>query len=208
MQPTKNGRLCGQCEKEIYDFSAMSWAAIAQIQAAHGNTLCGMYSPAQLAHWGQSPPPGTCAKLAAATTLALGLSAIQAPAQTIAEAADGLKLSGIVMTTSAKGKPEPVPFATVYLPATDQGVLADDKGHYELSIPAELNSNDSTIIVFTSLGFSKVKWVLPRQSRGPLQHNDFLTVNLDSVAVFSIRKPSLLERVRWTLQRWFGQIEK
>ncbi|MGI4874930.1 MAG: hypothetical protein ACRYFX_27565 [Janthinobacterium lividum] len=42
MLPTRNGRLCGQCNKEIHDFSAMSWPAITQTQAAHGNALCGM----------------------------------------------------------------------------------------------------------------------------------------------------------------------
>ncbi|WP_345235788.1 carboxypeptidase-like regulatory domain-containing protein [Hymenobacter saemangeumensis] len=207
MQPTKNGRLCGQCDKEIYDFSAMSWAAIAQTQAQHGNALCGMYTPAQLAHWGQSPPPGACAKLAAATTLALGLSAIQAPAQTAAVTTAGLKLSGTVMTTSAKGKPEPLPFASVYLLATNQGVLTDEKGHYELSIPADLNSNDSTFVVFISLGFSKVQWAIPRQSQGQLEHDAFLTIDHSFVG-FSIRKPTLMEQVKWSLKRWFGRKEE
>ncbi|WP_460501564.1 hypothetical protein, partial [Hymenobacter agri] len=78
MTPTANGRLCGQCDKEIYDFSGMSWPAIAQTQAAHGNALCGMYSPEQLKYWGQTPPPSTCTKLAAATTLALTLANLPA----------------------------------------------------------------------------------------------------------------------------------
>ncbi|WP_210519476.1 hypothetical protein [Hymenobacter terricola] len=49
MQPTDNGRHCGQCGKEIYDFSAMSWPEIVRTQATHGNALRGMYAPAQLA---------------------------------------------------------------------------------------------------------------------------------------------------------------
>ena len=52
-----------------------------------------MYTPAQLANWGQLPPASACAKLAAATTLALALSAIPAAAQM----PGGRTLTGTVM---------------------------------------------------------------------------------------------------------------
>ena len=95
----------------------MSWPEIARTQAAHGHALCGMYAPAQLAHWGQSPPAGPCARLAAAASLALALSALLVRAQTPAAVATAT-LSGTVRMASANGKVVPVPYATVLLTST------------------------------------------------------------------------------------------
>ncbi|WP_167852267.1 carboxypeptidase-like regulatory domain-containing protein [Hymenobacter elongatus] len=202
MKATANGRRCGQCEKEIYDFSAMSWPAIARTQAAHGNALCGMYAPAQLEHWGQAPPESACARLAAATALALTLSAIPAAAQTLA----ATTLSGTVRAVSSKGKPEPLPFATVLLTGTTIGVTTDEHGYYELAIPDAGSSTEATTVVFTSIGYETAQWELPPQSPGLLQHDALLAINLNtSLSVFSVRKPTVAARAGWTLRRWFGR---
>lgn len=204
MQPTANGRQCGQCEKEIYDFSAMPWPAIVQVQAAHGNALCGMYAPAQLAHWGQSPP-SACTRLAAATTLALTLSAIPAPAQTaaVSTAGDTLTLSGTVMMATSKGKREPLPFATVLVTGTSTGTITDEQGHYELTIPQAADSHPTTI-AFRSLGFIQRDWVLPAQGPNRVQHDALLAIDTRIIA-YSVRKPSLAERAKWKLKSWFGR---
>ncbi len=202
MQPTANGRLCGQCDKEIHDFSAKSWPDIVRTQAAHGNTLCGMYSPAQLAHWGQSPP-SVCARLASATALAFALSTVQVQGQIMPSATNKLTLSGTVSAISAKGKTEPVSFATVYVAGTKFGTSTDEQGHYSLTLPDSVNSTTSTII-FSSIGFNTSKFTLPTQSTGLLQHDALLTIDTTIIA-FSVRKPSLVERTKWTLKRWFGQ---
>ncbi|MBO2007626.1 carboxypeptidase-like regulatory domain-containing protein [Hymenobacter negativus] len=205
MQPTANGRQCGQCNKEIYDFSAMSWPAIARVQTAHGNALCGMYAPAQLAHWGQSPPK-PCARLAAATTLALTLSAITASAQTATPPATSstLRLSGTVLAASPQGKSEPLAFATVLVTGTTIGTITDEQGHYELTIPQASASNPAAIIRFSRLGFVGSEWELPVQSQPQLQHDALLAADTTIIA-FSIRKPSLAARAKWKLKRWFGR---
>lgn len=202
MQPTASGRLCEQCNKEIRDFSAKSWPEIVQTQAAHGNALCGMYSSAQLAYWGQSPP-SLCARFASATALAFALSTVQAQGQTMSSATDKLILSGTVLTISAKGKPEPVPFATVLVAGTKFGTSTDEQGHYSLTLSDSVSSNTSTI-VFSSIGFNTSKFTLPAQSTGSLQHDALLTTDTTIIA-FSVRKPSLVERTKWTLKRWFGR---
>jgi len=56
MQPVEGGRMCGQCEKKITDFSKMRWSAIEAIQQQNNNTVCGMYHPKQLEHWGKEIP--------------------------------------------------------------------------------------------------------------------------------------------------------
>lgn len=202
MSPTANGRLCGQCDKEIYDFSGMAWPAIARTQAEHGNTLCGMYTPEQLQHWGQTPSPSACARLAAATTLALALSGIPAAAQV----ADGRTLSGTVTAISAKGKTEPVPFATVLLAGTQVGASTDEQGHYQLTLPADKALPEAARIQFMSIGLTTAEWPLPLPNDGPLQHDALLHINPNSnLSVFSVRKPTLLEQTRWTLKRWFSR---
>ncbi|GAA3941302.1 carboxypeptidase-like regulatory domain-containing protein [Hymenobacter algoricola] len=201
MQPTANGRRCGQCEKEIHDFSAMAWPDIARTQAAHGNALCGMYAPAQLAHWGQVPPPGACARLATATSIALALAAIPATAQVAAPAR--LTLSGTVTVLSAKGQPVPLPFATVLLAGTTTGVSTDEQGRYELAVPDAVA--DPTL-VFISIGYEKLEWMVPAASQGQLRHDAWLAINPhSSLSVFSVRKPTLFERATWPLRRWLGR---
>ena len=202
MQPTANGRLCGQCDKEIYDFSGMAWPAIARTQAEHGNALCGMYMPEQLKHWGQTPPPSTCARLAAATTLALALSAIPATAQT----PGGRTLTGTVMFVSDKGKSEPLPFATVLLAGTQVGASTDEQGRYELTLPNEKSLPAAAKIRISSIGLATDEWPLPLQSNGPLRHDALLHIDPSSnIITFSVPRPTLPQRAVWSLKRLFSR---
>lgn len=207
MQPTANGRLCGQCDKEIYDFSGMAWPEIAHTQAAHGNAICGMYAPAQLRHWGQSPPPGACATLAAATTLALALANLPAAAQAPA----GRTLTGTVQYVSDKGQAEPLPFATVLLAGTQVGSTTDAQGHYELQLPDAAALPAEAKIQFISLGMKTDEWPLPPAGPGPLHHDARLSQDPNSTmntTVFSVRQPTLAERAKWSLQRLFRRRQK
>lgn len=197
MTPTANGRRCDQCAKEIYDFSAMSWAQIEQLQATHGNALCGLYTPAQLKHWGQQPHT-SCASLAGATALALALSSLPAQGQTTGVSTTPIiTLSGTVTGTSDKGKVEPVPGAVVVVAGTNQGTTADVTGHYQLEIPAVAG----TTLLYTLVGYSNVYWTLPAGSTGSLQHDIQLgpTAELPNFYV----KFTLTDRIKWRFKRWF-----
>jgi len=203
MRPIDKGRLCGQCEKKIYDFSAMSWPEIARTQAAQGNTLCGMYTSAQLAHWGQIPP-NACAQLLTAATLALTLSSlpVAAQSQTASASSTELTVRGTVLSTPDGGKAKPVPYATVLLAGTSIGTTADKLGQYELTIPTPSNQADSTTMLFSNVGYITSRLVLPLQTRGMFQQDIYLTENTN-VDIFYVLEPSLIEQIRWTLKRWF-----
>ncbi|TDN38668.1 carboxypeptidase-like regulatory domain-containing protein [Hymenobacter sp. UV11] len=205
MPPTARGRLCGQCEREIYDFSALSWPQIVQTQAAHGNRLCGLYSDAQLAHWGHVPPRA-CAPLAAATALALALAAVPAPAQTLSPATPGpaaIHLRGTVTMVSAQtGKPEPVPGVTVLLLGSTLGTSTDMQGHYALTVPIAERA-DTVRLGFSALGFVTQHVPLPLTPTGVVEQNAQLVLDAREVQAFYVRKPSLLTRVQWRFQRWF-----
>jgi hypothetical protein len=196
MPPTARGRLCGQCEREIYDFSAMSWPQIVHTQAAHGNRLCGLYSDAQLAHWGQAPPRA-CAPLAAATALALALTAVPAPAQTLTAATPGpqeLHLQGTVTMVSARtGKPEPVPGVTVLLLGSTLGTSTDAQGHYALTVPTAGRA-DTLRLGFSAIGFVRQHVPLPHPSSGVVERNAQLVLDARDIQAFYVRKPSVLAR--------------
>lgn len=210
MSPTEKGRICGQCEKIIYDFSRSSWAEIAQQQQTHGNSLCGMYSDAQLQHWGQQPSTGACAKLAAATTLALSLSAAFAPAQTpVKNAAAKLVLRGSVFDCSpSAGQPTPIPGVTVLLRGTQVGISTDTHGQYELSIPDSVDTKTHSIVVFSSIGYVSNEFALPADRRNlevPILYDAQLVPNNKNLDIFYVAKPTLATRIKWTLHRWFSR---
>jgi hypothetical protein len=202
MQPTAKGRRCVACEKEIYDFSALSWPQIVQTQAAHGNRLCGMYSDAQLAHWGQAPP-NTCAPLAAATALALVFTSLPAPAQTSGTAA-ALTLEGTVTALiSPTGQPEPLFGTTVLLLGTTIGASTDAQGHYTLPVPETLR-RDTLTLVFSSVGFVTQRLAVPLTSTRLREQNAQLVLD-GQAEIFSVQMPSLTQRLKWRVKRWFGR---
>ncbi|WP_375418311.1 carboxypeptidase-like regulatory domain-containing protein [uncultured Hymenobacter sp.] len=208
MSPTEKGRLCGQCAKEIHDFSALSWPEIERQQQAHGNTLCGMYAPAQLTYWGQDPPTpaqGACARLAAATTLALTLSALPAPAQTAVakDSGQAVILRGTVYDVTKEGKSTPLAGVTVLLRGTTLGVSSSQNGHYELSIPYSVEA--ASAIVFSMVGYRTTELALTPMDSGLQTHDVQLTFDDRNIEVFSVRMPTRMQRAKWTLKRWFSR---
>lgn len=207
MRPTAKGRLCGECEREIYDFSSLTWPQIVQTQAAHGNRLCGLYSEAQLAHWGQSPP-SACGPLAAAATLALALTSGSAGAQAVAPSPvvpHALQLQGTVSHVSPQtGEREPLPGTTALLRGTVIGTTTDAQGHYTLTVPATSRA-DTVTLVFHYLGFVSQEVPLAATNTGVVEQNAQLVLGPDQGSTFYVRMPSASERVKWRLKRWFGR---
>ncbi len=199
MKPTTNGRLCGQCDKEIHDFSAMSWPDIARTQAANGNALCGMYAPAQLAHWGQSPP-SACARLAPATTIAWALASLPAHGQ-FATAADSVRVMGTVKVELEQGKPVLAPGVTVVANGTTFGTSTDMQGHFELVLPAAVAHSPTSAILFSYVGYKSSMLTLPTDATGVVQHDVVLAPS--PAIVYAVERPSLARRIRWRLRRWF-----
>ena len=212
MSPTKNGRLCGQCDKIIHDFSRLSWAEIERQQQAHGNALCGMYSPAQLTHWGQEVPgsPGACARLTAATTLALTLSSLPILAQTDpAKTSGSIVVRGTVHDNSKKSRPEPLPGVTVLLKGTQIGVSSNADGTYELSIPNTVVARHAMIAV-SSVGYFQNEFALDSLGSGSpdvVVHNVELKPVPSTGNIFYVRRATLARRAWWTVKGWFRRDE-
>ena len=207
MTPTGKGRLCGECEHEIYDFSALSWPQIVHTQVAHSNRLCGLYSEAQLAHWGQSPP-SACGPLAAAAALAFALTSGAAAAQEVVPSPavpHSIQLQGTVSNVSTNtGKQEPLFGATLLLWGTMIGTTTDAQGHYTLTVPATSRA-DTVTLVFSSIGFVTQELPLAATSTGVVEQNAQLVLAPDQGTTFYVRMPSACERVKWRLKRWFGR---
>jgi len=56
MEKVEGGRLCGECQKVMTDFTKMKWAEIEKIHSNSKEPVCGMYSKKQLDHWGNEVP--------------------------------------------------------------------------------------------------------------------------------------------------------
>jgi hypothetical protein len=200
MTPTAHGRQCGQCAKEIYDFSAMSWPEIERVQAAHGNALCGMYAARQLAHWGQQPPTA-CARLAAATTLAWALASLPAQGQHLPKpAADSVRITGTVTVEFEPGKPEPAPGVTVVANGTALGTSTNGQGHFELVLPTSVIRSPTSAILFSRVGYQSSMLTLPTETTGVVRHDVLLTPT--PAIVYAVERPSLARRIKWRLRQW------
>ena len=207
MSPAENGRLCGQCDKVIHDFSRMSWAEIEQRQQAHGNALCGMYSPAQLNHWGQEVPatPSACARLTAAATLAFSLASLPALAQPSLAGTSGITIKGAVYDSSKKGKPFPLPGVTVLVKGTQIGVSSNADGTYELRLPDTVAAQQAVLVV-SSIGYLRNEFALDSlrpSTSNFVVHNIELKPDSRDLDVFYVTRPTLTRRAWWALRGWF-----
>ena len=95
------------------------------------------------------------------------------------------------------------------LAGTQVGASTDAEGRYMLVLPADRALPEAARIQFMSIGLTTAEWPLPSQGDGPLQHDALLRINPNSsLSVFWVRQPTLLERVKWTLKRWFSRREE
>lgn len=126
MKPTDGGRICKQCSKTIIDFSKMAWADIERIQQANKNSVCGMYSPKQLEHWGRQVPSNNCSKLAATTALLVSMAvSTQSFSQTNATVDTISKtiIHGTVTGMTKEGKVDTLGFTNIFLKGTTIGTV-------------------------------------------------------------------------------------
>jgi hypothetical protein len=156
MQPADGGRICGKCTKLIRDFSGCSWAEIERIQRENNYAVCGMYSPAQLKHWGQTPASrtfGYAAPLVVATAAVTllpagpgkahagvpaaqfarqpaGEAALPQPAAEPRDSARTVVFSGKVIDAVNK---QPLPGVSVLLKGSTTGTTTGHQGEFRLN---------------------------------------------------------------------------
>jgi hypothetical protein len=220
MQPAVGGRICGKCTKLIRDFSNCSWTEIERVQRENNYSVCGMYSPAQLRHWGQTSAPhqfGLAAPLLLATAAVSllpgesGKAHAQAPAAQIIrqdtagvaasnpadkprQAARWIRFSGKAIHAETK---EPLPGVNVLLKGTPIGAVCGHQGEFQLEVDAaELDS--AGILVFSFIGFRAEEVPVYPATPGPF--TVAMTADATNLHVFYVVKPSWPKRLWWKVK--------
>lgn len=211
MKPTDGGRICGQCSKNIVDFSKMTWADIERIQQANNNSVCGMYSPQQLDNWGQQVPTNNCSKLAATTALLVSLTASsQSFSQTTATTDTIQKtiVHGTITGKTKEGSIDTLGFTNVVLKGTPFGAIADEQGNYQLDLTNHVDTIQNPILVFSMIGFDRLELKLNNENKGDLKYDVQLSQDNVHIIYFYVTKPTLGQHIKWKFKKWFGRKDK
>ncbi len=207
MVPTQGGRICRQCEKKIVDFSKSSWTEIEALQKQHNHSLCGMYHPKQLEHWGTEVPKfgNSLLKTAAITGLAVSL-AVTAYGQ---NTTDSLIIEGMVFDSETG---EQLPFAQVRLINNQLQTVTDIDGNFKLvlnNIPSAPMPDVLEVVYLDyadkKLVFSDLKHLDQTQTGAQLK-NGKLEIDLSSeseITAFYVRMPTRKERLKQKIRSWF-----
>jgi CarboxypepD_reg-like domain len=208
MTPTTGGRICGQCDKVIVDFTRSDWADIERIQKENNNTLCGMYSPAQLAHWGQQVPAKGCSKMAATAAMLVSMSvSAQAFAQTPHPAKEKTRIYGTVHEKISEGKGEPLLGAIIRVKGTETGAYADAEGNYQIQLPDHPDTLPHPVLVFSMIGYQDVEIPLTGLEKGNFRYDALLAESDVHLSVFYVKRPTIWRRIQWRFQEWFRRKE-
>jgi hypothetical protein len=218
MIPCQGGRTCGQCQKTIVDFSRMSWTEIEAFQNKNNNSVCGMYNPKQLIYWGQEIPRShsNLQKIAAIAGLTVSLS-VSAYSQS-SEINQGFVLKGNVTDSLTH---QPIMFANVMLKQSKAFAETDFDGNFSFTLSNNTNSPMSDTLVVSSVGYTRKHIIIEdikeiNMTDSTLLPNEkFVDVRLTHgrtmtghIITYGVRKPSLVQRIKWTFKRWFGKKQK
>jgi hypothetical protein len=210
MKPANGGRLCGQCQKKIIDFSKMKWAEIEAIQEANNNDVCGMYHSKQLDHWGREVPKTNFNKVAASTALILSLNGIDnvsAQSDTSKAKNKSLYISGVVKSKSSKGAIEDAAFVTIFLKGTNCATTSFNDGYYVLDISNYIDTIKEPELVFKAIGLKELRVKLESSKNDFLKFNPILDETFTELGptMFYVESPTLKNRIKWKLRKWFGR---
>lgn len=209
MNPTEGGRICGQCDRKIIDFSKKSWLEIEQIQKQNNHSVCGMYDPKQLDHWGREIPTPKDRFLKSMAISGLTISmALPVYAQPTTPA-DSIIIQGKVIDET---NGEAIPFASVSLKTNKAQALSDLDGNFKFVLKDILPSPDTLEVYY--IGYEK-KQVIFKDIRDLNSENSFKDgrINLaiaasDNIIAFYVTKPTPAQRIKWKFKKWFGRKEK
>jgi hypothetical protein len=209
MTATDKGRICGQCSKVIIDFSKMSWFDIEMIQQQNNNSVCGMYSARQLGYWGKELPTSNCSKIVATTAMLVSLTASTLTIGQVIIPKDNVSktiISGTVTGKSEQGFIDTLGFTVITLKSTKIGVMADERGHYQLDITDYIDTLSSPTVIYSMVGYHNLELKLNRKTQGEIKFDAQLEQG--EVIYFSVSKPTFGQQIKWKFQKWFGRKDK
>ncbi|MCB0819869.1 MAG: carboxypeptidase-like regulatory domain-containing protein [Bacteroidetes bacterium] len=207
MKSAEGGRICGKCNKLIFDFSKKNWKEIREIQSANNNSVCGMYSEAQLKYWGSEVPRASekFTKAALASGMALALSgALEANEPAVQ---DTIIISGHVTDYNTG---EELPFVKVELIGKQIATYTDFDGDFKLILTNHVNITPGDSLRIEFVGYSSQ--VLPVSdfevinSSNPeaIQRININLVSSESqITAFYVERPSFWQRLKWKVKRVF-----
>jgi CarboxypepD_reg-like domain len=215
MNPTDGGRICGQCDKKIVDFSKTSWSEIEKLQRQNNNGVCGMYNPRQLDNWGQEIPTYNNSLLKAAAITGLTISfATSSHGQTI-NTADSIVIKGKIIDETTS---EELPFVNVLLKNSKVGTATDIDGNFKLVLRNVLSTPMPDTLEVNYVGYRKkqiifrdIKEINNSENKIKLEDgklNLTLAPATENIIAFYVRKPTLGQRIKWKFKKWFGRKEK
>lgn len=162
MTPEAHGRFCGNCQKSVIDFSDLSDSEILTLLSDTSKKYCGRFKKSQLERL--VLPEQQAASLLPAVVvgvmLAASIPAAAANNHPQQEVRDTI-VSRIITGKVTEKDGIAVAGAMVHIKGTNKGALADEKGYYQLSVPSV--SPESTMLVFTFIGFEKTEVPLTTQ---------------------------------------------
>lgn len=208
MNPTDGGRICGQCNKKIVDFSKMSWAEIERLQTQNNNSVCGMYKPRQLDYWGQEIPTYNNPLLKAAAITGLTVSfTFSSHGQTI-NTADSIVIKGKIIDETTF---EELPFANVLLKNCKIKTSTDIDGNFKLVLRNIPSIPMPDTLEVNYIGYQKKQIIISDFNKIKVEGGEInltLTPDRGNITAFYVRKPTLGQRIKWKFKKWFGRREK
>ena len=203
MNPTNGGRICRQCDKIIVDFSNKSWAEIENIQRQNNNGVCGMYKPQQLDYWGQEIPTNNHSFLKAVAITGLTVSfATSLHGQKI-DILDSIVIEGKIIDETTS---EELLFASVHLKNCKIKTLTDHEGNFKLVLRNIPRIPMPDTLEINSIGYQKKQIAINDVNKIKVDSgklNLTLAPETKNITAFYVRKPTLVQRIKWKLNKWF-----
>jgi hypothetical protein len=204
MTPSENGRICGLCNKNIVDFSSMPWRQIEKIQHANSYKVCGMYSKKQLKYWGHEIPHSSFKKKLITSTLATGLLGnVFTQNLTPDTAKQQIVVQGFVTSKSKNGNVDSIGYVNVQLVKTNLWVMTQANGYYSLDITPYVDTLKDPLVLFSSVGYTSRRIQLGTITKKEYNINIELEEAEINIQAFSVRKPSMWQKLWWWIKRPF-----
>ncbi|HTF04592.1 MAG TPA: hypothetical protein VK826_11230 [Bacteroidia bacterium] len=186
MTPTEQGRFCGQCQKQVIDFTHLTDNEILKIFAEKSSGICGQFRDGQLnrkiVHTQLNGSgsrlnafvAGILIAVGAGTSLSAQSTTVKLPGEVNSEVVK--HPTGMVCTATIPAdttKPvlnaqvidintgESIPYAIVTIAGSNVGAQTDSAGNISFRIPDSF-TQDTLVFVIQSPGYSPVQYSIAR----------------------------------------------
>jgi hypothetical protein len=189
--PTQKGRFCGSCQKEVIDFTKWNEEQIKDYFISKPKSTCGRFAPHQLTTYKNHSPISSKKQTRLAASLAFVLLLISRPTEAQVsksrmsqeqvdkkskinidrtDSVERITIKGVVVGESDY---ELLPGVNVIRKGTDQGVVTDVDGKFEMVIdhPKSVETLVTSFIGLTSVEYEVLANTDLKEIRIPMQYD-------------------------------------